>query len=124
MAKILIVEDSEDFRSSIAKVLTISGHEVRLAANGREGLAGVLAETPELILTDIQMPELDGASFLEVVRSYLRLTVPVVVLTGVEDGPLIDRIRAQKVNSILIKGKASPADIQAAVKEALVSLPN
>jgi DNA-binding NarL/FixJ family response regulator len=70
------------------------------------------------------MPELDGASFLEVVRSYLRLTVPVVVLTGVEDGPLVDRIREQKVNSILVKGKASPADIQAAVKEALVSLPN
>jgi hypothetical protein len=45
------------------------------------------------------------------------------VLTAREDGPLLDQIRTQKVNAILVKGKAAAADIPAAVKEALVSLP-
>jgi len=83
-----------------------------------------LAQTPDLILTDIQLPELDGPSLLEIVRSYLRMySLPVVVLTGIEDGPLLDRIRAQKVNAILIKGKASLDDILKAVDAAVVALP-
>jgi CheY-like chemotaxis protein len=124
MAKILLVEDSDDFRYTLEKLLTRAGHEVKGVSNGREALAAVLAETPDLILTDVQMPELDGPSLLEVVRSYLRMySLPVVVVTGLEEGPLLDRIRAQKVNAILVKGKASPEDIQAAVKEALVNLP-
>lgn len=124
MARILLIEDCPDFRSAISRFLGKAGHEITDASNGREGLAKVLAETPDLILTDVQMPELDGPSFLEVVRSYLRMySVPVVVLTGVEEGPLLDRTRAQKVNSILIKGKASLDDILKAVDEALVTLP-
>jgi CheY-like chemotaxis protein len=124
MAKILVVDDSDDFRASIVKLLTRFGCVVKDVANGRDALASVLADTPDLILTDVQMPELDGPSLLEVLRSYLRLhSLPVVVMTGVDEGPLIDRIRAQKVNSILIKGKASLEDIEAAVKEALVTLP-
>lgn len=83
-----------------------------------------MAQTPDLILTDIQLPELDGPSLLEIVRSYLRMySLPVVVLTGIEDGPLLDRIRAQKVNAILIKGKASLDDILKAVDAAVVALP-
>jgi CheY-like chemotaxis protein len=125
MAKILVVEDSDDFRYALEKYLTRFGHEVTGVADGRDALASVLANTPDLILTDVQMPELDGPSFLEVVRSYLRLhSVPVVVLTGIEDGPLIDRVRAQKVNAILIKSKASLDDVLAAIKLALVSLPS
>ena len=131
MARILLIEDSADFRDALSRFLGKAGHEVTSVSNGREGLAKVLAEPPDLILTDVQMPELDGPSFLEdgpsfleVVRSYLRMySVPVVVLTGIEDGPLLDRTRAQKVNSILVKGKASLDDILKAVDEALVTLP-
>jgi CheY-like chemotaxis protein len=118
MAKILLIEDCDDLRAITAKVLKLGGHEVKLAANGREGLASILAETPDVILTDITMPDLDGASLLEVVRSYLRISGPVVVLTALDDGPLVDRIRAQKVNAILVKGKASSDDILAAIKDA------
>ena len=70
------------------------------------------------------MPEMDGPSFLEVVRSYLRIqSLPVVVLTGLGDSPMIDRARALRVNSILVKGKASPDDILKALEEALVRYP-
>src|SRR4051794_10667822 len=121
MAKILIVDDDEDARESLAVLFRDSDHAVTCAPNGREALAAVLADTPEVILLDLMMPDMDGPSFLEVVRSYLRIqSLPVVILTALGDSPMVDRARALKVNSILVKGRAMPADIRKAVEEALV----
>jgi FixJ family two-component response regulator len=55
---------------------------------------------------------------------YLRLqTLPVVVLTGIPDSPMVERARNAGVNSILVKGKATFEDIQRAVNEAIHRLP-
>jgi CheY-like chemotaxis protein len=117
--KILIVDDSADDRESLAIIFRSAGHEVYCVPNGREALSLVLARLPDVILLDLLMPEMDGPSFLEVVRSYLRIqSLPVVVLTGLPEGPMIDRARALKVNSILVKGKASPDEILKALEEA------
>jgi len=84
----------------------------------------VLTSAPDVILLDLLMPEMDGPSFLEVIRSYLRLqTLPVVVLTGLVDSPMIERVQHLKVNAVLLKGKASPEDIQKALEEAAVRAP-
>ena len=124
MAKILVVDDSKDSRESLAAVLESAGHTVTCVPNGREALSLVLADLPDVILLDLLMPEMDGPSFLEVVRSYLRIqSLPVVVLTGLGESPMIDRARALKVNSILVKAKATPDDILKAIKEALVRYP-
>jgi CheY-like chemotaxis protein len=124
MAKILIVDDNEDARESQAMLLRDVGHDVSCVPNGREALAHVLSDVPDVILLDLLMPEMDGPSFLEVIRSYLRIqSLPVVVLTALSDSPMIDRAQALKVNSILIKGKATPADIQKAVEEAIHRYP-
>src|SRR6478609_1753002 len=121
MAKILIVDDTEDARESQAILFRDAGHTVTCVPNGREALASVLADLPEVVLLDLMMPDMDGPSFLEVVRSYLRIqSLPVVVLTALSDSPMIDRARALRVNSILVKGKATPDDIRKAVDEALV----
>ena len=65
-----------------------------------------------------------GPSFLEVVRSYLRLqALPVVVWTAVGDGPMVERARHMKVNEILLKGKATLEDPRTAVEQAVVRLP-
>jgi CheY-like chemotaxis protein len=124
MAKILFVDDQPDLAIPIVKYLEKEGHSVTCVPNGQEALASVLADKPELVILDLLMPEMDGPSFLEVVRSYLRLqTLPVVVLTGLADSPMIERIQALKVNSVLIKGKAGLEDIKHAVDEALVRAP-
>src|SRR4051812_7573790 len=124
MAKILIVDDTEDARESQAILLRDAGHTVMCVPNGREALAQVLTDLPDVVLLDLLMPEMDGPSFLEVVRSYLRLqALPVVILTGLADSPMIERARALKVNSILIKGKAGPDDVRKAIEEALVRYP-
>lgn len=70
------------------------------------------------------MPEMDGPTFLEVIRSYLRLqTLPVVVLTGLPDSPMVERVRHLKINDVLVKGKATHEDIRAAVEAAAVRAP-
>ncbi len=84
----------------------------------------MLADLPDVILLDLVMPEMDGPTFLEIIRSYLRLqALPVVVLTAMDDSPMIARVQALKVNSVLDRGKASLEDIQRAVEEAAVRLP-
>ena len=124
MAKILLVDDQPELAAPIVKHLEQQGHSVTCLPNGKEALATVLSDLPDLIILDLLMPEMDGPSFLEVVRSYLRLqSLPVVVLTGLADSPMIDRAQSLKVNSVLIKGKAGLEDIKHAVDEALVRAP-
>lgn len=124
MAKILIVDDEEDARESLAVVFRDAGHTAVCVPNGREALAQVLTDLPDVVLLDLLMPEMDGPTFLEVVRSYLRIqSLPVVILTALGESPMIDRARALKVNAILVKGKATPDDIRKAAEAATVRYP-
>ena len=124
MAKILIVDDNADDRETLSQLLTVARHTVTTVPNGREALAAVLQALPDVILLDLLMPEMDGPSFLEVVRSYLRLqSLPVVIYTGLSDSPMIDRAQALRVNSVLAKGTAPPAEIIRALEEAVAQHP-
>ena len=120
----MIVDDSTDACEALAKFLEKRGYAVTCHPNGKDALGAVIAKLPDVVILDLFMPDLDGASFLEVVRSYLRLqSLPVIVMTGLPDSPMVDRARHLKVNQILVKGKATFADIQQAVEQALVRLP-
>jgi CheY-like chemotaxis protein len=124
MAKLLLVDDTPGSIEPIAKHLGDAGHAVTCVPNGREALVSVLADLPDVILLDLVMPEMDGPTFLEIIRSYLRLqALPVVVLTAMDDSPMIARVQALKVNSVLVRGKASLEEIQRAVEEAAVRVP-
>ena len=124
MAKILIVEDNPDASETLAVFFRNAGHDVVSVPNGREALFNVLAQPPDVILLDLILPEMDGPTFLEVVRSYLRISsLPVVVLTGLADSPMIDRVQALKVNAVLVKTKATPQEILKTLEEALIRHP-
>jgi CheY-like chemotaxis protein len=124
MAYILVVDDDADGRDALCQALTKMGYEVTCVINGREALASILDRTPELLILDLMMPEMDGPSLLEVLRSYLRLqTLPVIVLTALGENPMIDRVRHLKVNAILAKGKATFEEIGDAIRQELHRLP-
>lgn len=124
MARILIVDDDRDGRDALCQYLQRTGYEVECVADGRDALAAVLARTPDLIVLDMFMPQMDGGGLLEVLRSYLRLqSLPVVILTGLPDSPLVERARFLKVNAILVKGKATLEDIGRAVQGELPRAP-
>ncbi len=59
-ARILYIEDNPDNRMLVKRVLEAEGYRLLEAANARDGLAQVLAEAPDLILMDINLPEVDG----------------------------------------------------------------
>jgi CheY-like chemotaxis protein len=98
---------------------------VECVPNGKAALMAVIARPPDLVILDLHMPEMDGGNFLEIIRSYLRLqSLPVIVLTGLPDSPMVDRARHLKVNTILVKAKATLEDIAEAVRTELHRLPS
>src|SRR4051794_41888056 len=60
MADIVVIDDEPRYRRLIAQVLTGAGHQVRQAEDGAEGLATCLQRTPQLVITDIVMPGMEG----------------------------------------------------------------
>jgi CheY-like chemotaxis protein len=124
MAYILVVEDDADTMELLCQVLRKAGHEVKGVPNGKEALLIVLNRIPDLVILDMFMPDMDGAGLLEILRSYLRLgSLPVIVYTGLPDSPLAERARHLRVNTMLIKGKATFDDIIAAVNHELPRAP-
>ena len=66
--RILVVEDDEGLRATLAEVLADDGHEVRVARDGKEALATLNGWLPELIVLDLMMPRMDGFAFREAQR--------------------------------------------------------
>ena len=85
-ATVLVVDDDADTVETMREILEEEGHEVLSAANGREALELTHRTHPDLVLLDLNMPEMDGRSFLSAVRRDPDLAgVRVVVLSGAAD---------------------------------------
>jgi two-component system cell cycle response regulator len=83
MANILIVEDNPANLALMVYLLDAFGHTTRTATNGAEGVAAALAERPDLVLMDLQMPKVDGYDAAEQIRAAPQLAgVPVVAVTA------------------------------------------
>ncbi|OYW69157.1 MAG: DNA-binding response regulator, partial [Verrucomicrobiales bacterium 32-60-5] len=83
MKKVLVIEDHAMMRRNVLVILEMEGYQVASASNGREGLALVSTEQPDLILCDVMMPELDGHAVLRALRaSPLTASVPFIFLTA------------------------------------------
>ncbi len=79
---VLVVDDNADMRDYVGRLLA-ADHHVLLAADGRAGLELARAEVPDLVLSDVMMPELDGFGLLEALRSDPRTVhVPVVLVSA------------------------------------------
>lgn len=82
-ATILVVEDNDVMREGLEDLLTMDGFSVNCAADGLEGLQRLEEKTPDLILADIAMPEMDGFEFFQAVRQRQDwVTIPFIFLTA------------------------------------------
>lgn len=81
MAVILHVDDSSFSRIQVAKVLKKAGHDVLQAENGRAALEALAEKKPDLILSDILMPEMDGIALLHALREQGN-SIPIIMLTA------------------------------------------
>jgi CheY-like chemotaxis protein len=78
MANIMIVDDSKLTRNVLQEILTSDGHEVIEATNGQEAIEMTATNTPDCIILDILMPEMDGFEVLKVLKNKA-LKIPVVI---------------------------------------------
>ena len=80
--KVLVIDDEEDYRLICQDVLAAAGFDVRMAANGAEGLAAVKNFPPDVVLLDWMMPQMDGETFCRELRADKRFqALPVIMLT-------------------------------------------
>ncbi len=81
--KILIAEDNPSNVQSIWDYLESRGYQLSLASNGQEALDAAIADHPDIILMDIQMPQMDGLTAIKYIRANSELAkIPVIALTG------------------------------------------
>jgi CheY-like chemotaxis protein len=85
--KILVVEDHSDSREMLICLLSQQGYTVLAAENGSSGLLLAESECPDLIITDVHMPELDGIEMIRRLRNMGACTnTPIIVLSAYIDG--------------------------------------
>lgn len=87
MAKsILVVDDSASMRMMVADVLTGAGFAVTQAGNGREALTALDKATVQLVITDLNMPEMDGITFIREARTRAALKFTPILMLTTESG--------------------------------------
>ena len=97
MAKILVIEDDPGVRRVLLCTLEMEGHTVRAVNNGRDGLRAVSEFAPDVVVTDIVMPDSDG---LEVIRT-LRKEHPRVSIIAISGGGMICRTTYLEIARLL-----------------------
>lgn len=114
--RILVAEDETIIRLGLRTMLAEMGHEVLLAADGREALNLVRTARPDLALLDIRMPLTDG---LEAARVIARKhPMPILILTAYSDRELIDKAAELPIQGYLIK-PVDERDLAAAIRVAV-----
>jgi len=96
MPRVLIVEDDAGFRSMLETMVRLEGHDVSLAANGETGLAQAIAKRSEIVLSDIDMPAMNGLQLVKKLKSTAETSTAYVILItgqGGQDAKL-DALRA------------------------------
>jgi CheY-like chemotaxis protein len=104
MTKILVVEDSKEVRNNISQLLSIKGYDVEIAENGKIGLEKANKYIPDLIISDIMMPEMDGHLFFKELKKCPRTSfIPFIFLTAKASPEAIRQGMKEGADDYLVK---------------------
>jgi DNA-binding response OmpR family regulator len=118
--KILIVEDDLFLRRLCQNKLEKEGFEVILAEDGMRGIEEAKKTSPNLILLDIILPNIDGFEVLKILRDEVSTKlIPIILLSNLGQKEDIDKGLALGANDYLIKAHFSPQEIVDKVREVL-----
>ena len=121
VARILLVDDHDSFRSGASRVLERAGHEVVSACSGKEAIRILETYWPDLVITDVSMPEMDGIEVILTLQDR-RPDLPVLVISGGGVLPhqlLLDNAMALGARRALSK-PFTPEELLGAVADLLV----
>ncbi|MGB3534412.1 MAG: response regulator transcription factor [Microcoleaceae cyanobacterium] len=118
-ARLLIVDDEPGLREAVQLYLEDSGFTVHVASNARQGWELLEQNLPDLVISDIMMPEVDGYQFLEQLREDTRFkTLPVIFLTA--KGMTTDRIQGYQAGcDAYISKPFDPEELEVIVRNLL-----
>jgi CheY-like chemotaxis protein len=121
MAKtILLVDDDTLVRKSLGNALGTCGYAVQEATNGKEGLEKALRVHPDMIVSDVRMPELDGLGMVTKLRDDdWGKTVPVIIMSNDDTTPSLNQALQVGVTVYLSKSKLTPDLLCEQVKASL-----
>jgi AmiR/NasT family two-component response regulator len=114
--RILVADDESIIRMGLRTMLTELGHDVRLAADGREALSLMRTTSFDLALLDVQMPLTNGLEVAKVIAR--KQPMPVLILTAYSDPDLIERAAQLPIQGYLIK-PVDERDLAAAIEVAV-----
>ncbi|WP_300680905.1 response regulator transcription factor [Nocardioides sp.] len=116
MARVLLVEDDDAIRGTLAHSLSELGHEVTPVATGADAIASFTSEPPEVLVLDLGLPDTDGANVLAMSR--VIDAVPVIVATARDDDRDVVRLLDAGADDYLIK-PFSAAQMDARIRAVL-----
>jgi CRP/FNR family cyclic AMP-dependent transcriptional regulator len=86
MKKILLIEDDKSFRDKLDQLLSLSGYHVLSCDNGKKGIETALKESPQFIICDVHMPDIDGYGVLHILSNHPKTSgTPFIFLSGNAD---------------------------------------
>ncbi|HZP97024.1 MAG TPA: response regulator [Candidatus Limnocylindria bacterium] len=104
MGRVVFVEDDATIRKLVRVALRSTAHEVHFAANGREGLELVARVRPDVVFTDVAMPDMDGLQLADAMRARPDLAaIPIVIITASLQREQIQRYFAHGARTYLAK---------------------
>lgn len=120
MQKIAIIEDDQTIAAMYRMKFESEEFEVEVAANGSLGVELVEQMKPDLILMDLQMPEMTGEEALEVIRDKpWGKTVPVIILTNMGEEEAPKSLKKLGVKHYIVKADLTPSQVVKRSKEVL-----
>jgi len=120
MTKIAIIEDDPVISQMYRMKFETDGFEVQLANNGERGVALVEHFKPDMILLDLQMPEMNGSEALSLIRkSEAGKEIPVIILTNLGEEEAPKNIRSLGIDGYIVKAEFTPRQVVQRVKEVL-----
>ncbi len=119
MALILIVEDYPSLQKIYSAALQETGHEFLLAKDGAEALEKAAKRTPDLILLDLLMPEVNGMEFLKKFDTTKHPGTKVIVFTNMDNPTLRSQLSTLGANLYLTKSEYTPKELMNIVDNTL-----
>ncbi len=112
MTKIAIIEDNAVIHQMYRMKFEAAGFDVRLAADGEQGVALVESFRPNIILLDIQMPRKNGAEALAEIRAEAwGRDIPVIILTNMGEEEAPKELKRLGVHSYIVKADVTPSQV-------------
>ena len=116
--RVLLVEDRGDLAAMYRLAFDLAGFETRVAVTGTEGVTVAESGWPQVMMLDLQLPDLDGFAVYDAMRRR-GVTTPVIFLSVTDDGATIRRAMSLGAVDYLVKPRVKPAELVERIKRHL-----